>query len=46
MGHLWVHGGDGGGGRWFLGFVWVGHGGFAAWFLGRNRFSVMVVLVW
>ena len=45
MGHLWVHGGDGGG-KWFLGFVWVGHGGYAAWFLGHDRFAVMVVLVW
>ena len=39
------HGGDGGG-RWFLGFVWVGQGGFVAWFLGHNGFVVMVVLVW
>jgi len=42
MGHLWVHGG----GRWFLGFDWVGHGGYATWFLGHNGFAVIVVLVW
>ena len=42
MGHLWVQGGDGGG-RWFLGFVWAGHDGYAAWFLGHNRFAMMVV---
>ena len=45
MGHLWVHSGDGGG-RQFLGFVWVGHSGFATWFLGHDGFAVMVVLVW
>ena len=49
MGHLWIHGGDGSG-RWFLGFVWVGHGGFAAWFLGHEKFAVVVplslVVVW
>ena len=30
----------------FLGFVWVGHDGYAASFLGHDKFAMMVVLVW